>query len=136
MSRSRTHTLIPDHFDTLPAIERRDIEISAASQSPQEDRAGVRIILLEKFECCKCDSTVPNEMVVGHILPFGENQRPRRKITAYCEHCDLLYEVTTELRGAIWQATGHATVISNARAKRSHFAAVQARLGASKRQAC
>src|SRR4051794_35193179 len=117
-------TLLPDAFDDQPATERLHANVAGARAIAADDplKPGIRIVQVAVFECCQCQRPIRREFILGTVTP--ERAFPgeplKRLVRGYCDFCDLLYEVTTQLSGGVWQQADEGQVVRDERIKRAH----------------
>lgn len=138
-------SIIPATLDEVHAADRLAVEVRAQealdrgeslSPAPADPgSANLIIIPMEEFHCCHCNGAIPREWVIGMMMNTDTRPRaniaslrPHRIYRAYCEHCDLLYEVTTTLSGGIWRQASQCSVIRDNHLRKQHFARVRTAL--------
>jgi len=88
--------------------------------------------LQETAHCTQCEGAIPRHCISGNILRADDTMQTVRRVKAYCEHCDVLYQVDSTLRSGVWQIKGEVQIITDRQAKASFIARVEHLRGARK----
>lgn len=73
------------------------------SQTSSEQLMAI-IPLQEVCSCLACESQINAEHVL--VDPSGVREAPRQVITAWCEHCNRVYQIHRRLANGVYQMLG------------------------------
>lgn len=96
--------------------------MSTATRNPGMTVTPVR----ETCICLSCETEIGQENIVDKLVPQSSSyiSIPKRRITAWCPHCKVLYKLDRVLSAGNWTAAGEVEVIKD----REAIAGFQARL--------
>jgi hypothetical protein len=90
----------------------------AAPADPSAETATGMVILTgdESCECLHCNETIANYAVAKQIIG-PVNSPPMQRVRAYCEHCDVLYQMDRFLRDGHWVMRDRVRIITDKNAR-------------------
>jgi hypothetical protein len=80
--------------------------------------------LIPQANCERCDSIIPQASIMVKMKRQWFSGFPRASITAYCEHCNRIFESARELRDGQWWPTGETVIVTNANQRRAILAKI------------
>lgn len=98
--------------------------------------SGLMLEIHEQPICLRCEGAIARECVSGNILKPDDSLATVRRIRAYCEHCDVLYEVDSQLRNGMWQIVGDVRTVTERKERLSYLKRIEHVRGLHERRAC
>jgi hypothetical protein len=93
-------------------VTKRPPAPTAPSEPAPARTPSLMIEYVEQCRCGQCDAAIPQQSIQANLLPQRLGQGVRRRIRAFCEHCNIAYGATRELRGGTWQMVGSVEILA------------------------
>jgi hypothetical protein len=111
---------------TTLAESRPAASANAETESPAAaPGAPIAFVPMEQCLCLRCESAIPRECIAANVVREDSLNPVRQVVKIYCEHCNVVYQLTRELRGGGWQIAGPVELMADRRKRDAFIARIE-----------